>query len=257
VAIAAATEDLAADFYFSDRYNAGGQFDIVVYDSAGNVANSYAINPAGSTVQDLMTAINTAPELTASITAAGYFNIQADSGYTFAVKPHAGGETSHALAIMGVNSFFSWTENTGQPMSDVTRTIGISDALEANSGLVAAATIDSNNRVAPGNNSVALSIAALRDEVIANLGGTGVSTTMDSFYSSFIARVGVDVQNAEMNETFNDTLLSQYLQKQEAVMGVNLDEEMANILKFQHLYQAAAKIISVCDEMMQALLSVK
>ncbi|HNY65654.1 MAG TPA: flagellar hook-associated protein FlgK [Deltaproteobacteria bacterium] len=257
VVIAAATDDLAADFYFSDRYNAGGQFDIVVYDSAGNVANTYAINPAGSTVQDLITAINAAPELTASITAAGYFNIQADPGYTFAVKPHAGGETSHSLAIMGVNTFFSWAENTVQPMLDITQTIGISDALEANSGLVAAGTIDENNRVAPGNNTVALSVSALRDRVIPNLGGTGVSTTLDSYYSSFIARVGVDVENAVMNETFNDTLLSQYLQKQEGVMGVNLDEEMANILKLQHLYQAAAKIISVCDEMMQSLLSTK
>jgi flagellar hook-associated protein 1 len=254
----AATDRLDSDFYFSNQYNTGGQFDIVVYDASGNVANTYAINPAGPTVQDLMNSINAAPELAATLTADGKFNIQADSGFTFALKPHNGGETSHALAIMGVNSFFSWEEDTTSPsVSDLTQTIGINDALEANSDLIAAGTIDENNMVAPGNNAVALVIAGLRDAVIPNMGGTGVNTSMDSYYSSFIARVGVDVQNADMNTTFNDTLLSQYIQKQESVNGVNLDEEMTDILKFQHLYQAAAKIISVCDEMMQSLLSTK
>jgi len=154
-----------------------------------------------------------------------------------------------------VNTFFSWEEETGQPVGDLTRTLGINAALEGNSSLIAAGSVDENNRIAPGDNTMALAITALRDAVIPNMGGAGVSTTMDSFYSSVVAGVGVDVQNAESNETYNGTLLDQYIQKQESVAGVNLDEEMANILKFQHLYQAAAKIISVCDEMMQTLLS--
>lgn len=252
---ASATDDLASDFYFSDHYNSGGQFDIVVYDPSGNVADTYNISPSGSTVQDLMDAINAAPELTASLTADGTFSIQADAGCTFALKAHDGGETSHALAILGVNTFFSWEEETGQPVRDLTQTLGINAALEGNPSLIVAGSVDENNRIAPGDNTMALAITGLRDAVIRNMGGTGVSITMDSFYSSVVARVGVDVQNAESNEAYNETLLDQYIQKQESVTGVNLDEEMANILKFQHLYQAAAKIISVCDEMMQALLS--
>jgi flagellar hook-associated protein 1 len=252
-----ATDHLGSDFYFSERYNDEASFDIVVFDSSGSVANTYTITPATDTVQSLITSINAAPELTASLTADGYFNIAADAGHTFAVKAHDGEETSHALAIMGVNTFFSWAEDTAHPVVDLTQTLGINDALEENSSLIAAGTLDENNEVAPGDNTVALSITGLRDRVIANLGGTGVDTTMDSYYSSLIAGVGVDVQNAESNAKYNDTLLTQYIQKQEAVTGVSLDEEMTDILKFQHLYQAAAKIISVCDEMMQTLLSAK
>lgn len=254
------TDNLETDFMFSDGYNAGGQFDIVAYDSSGNVSHVYTINPgaANNTVGDLVAEINaeaTGGEIVASVTN-GHFQIQANGTSTFAIKPHDGAESSHALAVMGVNTFFSWTENTADPTTDdITQTLGINSALVADTELIAAGTLDNNNQIAPGSNEVALAISSIQDKVISNLGGLGVNTTLDSYYSSFIARVGVDVQNAEMNEKFNDTLLGQYIQKKESVTGVNLDEEMTDILKNQHLYQATAKLISICDEMMQTLLS--
>lgn len=264
VDISSLTDDLSTDFLFSNSYNTGGQFDIVAYDSSGNVSHTYTINPASSTVGDLITEINTeasagGSEITASLTNGtdGYFRIQANGSYTFAIKPHATSESSHALAVMGVNAFFSWSEDTGQPPHDITQTLSVNSTLKADSELIAAGRLDSNNRVAPGSNDVALAITSLQDKVISNLGGSGVDTTLDAYYSSFIARVGVDVQNAEMNEKFNDTLLGQYIQKKESITGVNLDEEMTDILRNQHLYQAAAKLISICDEMMQTLLSSK
>ncbi len=266
VDITASTDDLSTDFLFSDRYNAGGQFDIVVYNSSGEVANTYTINPGANTVGALMAEINAEStagggELAVSLTGggSGHFQIQADPGYTFAIKPTAAG-SSNALAIMGVNSFFTWAEESGLPttdLDDITQSLGLNSALEANSQLIAAGYLDSNNMVAPGNNNVALAIASIQDEVIPDLGGTGVNTTIDSYYSSFIARIGVDVENAELNEKFNDSLLNQYIQRKEGITGINLDEEMAEILKFQRLYQSAAKLISVCDEMMQSLLSIK
>lgn len=266
VRITAPADDLSTDFLFSDRYNAGGLFDIVVYNSSGAVANTYTINPGGNTVAALMARINAESaagggELTASLTGggSGYFQIQAGAGNTFVIKPNAAG-SSNTLAIMGVNSFFTWAEESGLPttdLEDITQTLGLNSALKANSQLIAAAHLDSNNSVASGNNEVALAIASIQDKVIPGIGGTGISTTIDSYYSSFIARIGVDVENAELNEKFNDSLLNQYIQRKEGITGINLDEEMANILKFQRLYQAAAKLISVCDEMMQSLLSIK
>ncbi|OQC18412.1 MAG: Flagellar hook-associated protein 1 [Deltaproteobacteria bacterium ADurb.Bin072] len=111
--------------------------------------------------------------------------------------------------------------------------------------------------VAPGSNDVARAIFNLQDKVIDDMGGSGTSTTMDAYYSSLVAQVGVDVQNTVNNEKFNDTLLGQYISRKEGISGVNLDHEMAELLKYQHLYQAAAKLISIADEMMQALISIK
>jgi flagellar hook-associated protein 1 FlgK len=257
-----ATDDLSSDFFFSDRYNAGGAFDIVAYDSSGNVVNTYTINPAGSTVGDLITEINTEAaaggnEITASLTADGRFQIQANGTYTFVVKPNATADSSNALAILGTNTYFTWSEQVGQPVNDITQTVDINSIVSDNPELISSGYLDSNNQVAPGENGVANAIAALQDKVITNMGGSNVDTTMDAYYSSLVAQVGVDVQAAEQNEKFYDTLLTQYTQTKESVSGVNLDEEMTNILKYQRLYQASAKLISICDEMMQSLLSIK
>ncbi len=266
VEITAATDGLSTDFLFSDRYNTGGQFDIVVYNSSGTVANTYTINPGADTVAALMAEINAESaagggELTASLTggATGYFQIQSDPGYTFAVKHNDAG-SSNALAVMGVNSFFSWVEESGLPatdLEDITQTLDLNGTLKANPQLIVAGYLDGSDRVAPGNNDVAIAIASIQDKVVTNLGGTGVSTTIDSYYSSFVARIGIDTENAVLNEKFNSSLLDQYIQKKESITGVSLDEEMAEILKYQYLYQSAAKLISICDEMMETLLSIK
>jgi flagellar hook-associated protein 1 FlgK len=248
-------------FLFGDRYTPGGSFDIQEYDASGQVVNTYHISPAGNTVGDLIAEINaeSGGAITASLTggASGALQISATGTNTFAIKPSTTGSSSNALAILGVNTFFSWTEAVGQPVNDITETVGLNAALKANPNLISSGYTDNNGKVAPGANDIARAIANLQDKVIANIGGSGVDTTMDSYYSSLVAQVGVDVQNAANNEKFNNTILTQYTQRKESVSGVSLDEEMSDLLKYQHAYQAAAKLISICDEMMQTLLSVK
>jgi flagellar hook-associated protein 1 FlgK len=256
----ALTDDLGTDFHFSDRFNSGGAFDIVAYDASGNVTNTYTINPAGNTVGDLINEINgtvTGGELTASLDADGHFHLEAAGTYTFVVKPNETTDSSNALSILGVNTFFSWTEDTSQPVDDITQTLTVNSYLESNPELISTGYPDEDNKVASGENEVANAIATLQDKVITNMGGSGVNTTMDAYYSSLVAQVGVDVQNATNNEKFNDTLLAQYSQKLESVSGINLDEEMVNLLKYQHLYQASAKLIAICDELLQSLISMK
>jgi flagellar hook-associated protein 1 FlgK len=263
VQISGTTDDLASDFLYSDRFAPGGEFEIVVYDPSGEVANTYLIDPAGSTVGDLITEINTeaaAGEITASLNADGYFTIDANSGYTFVINHSQDADSSNALAIMGVNTFFSWTEESGMPAADridLTQTLGVSSALKSDSERIAAGYLDSDNRVSPGANDVALAICSTQDQVITDLGGSGRDTTLDAYYSSLIAQVGVDVQNASINERYNEALRDQYIGTKESITGVNLDEEATELLKYQHLWQAAAKLITICDEMMQTLLSIK
>ena len=237
---------LSTDFLFSDRFN-GGEFDIVVYDDTTGVATRNTITlAAGATVDDLIDAVDEGAggpaNMNAEIDADNHVRFYSNAGYSFVVNPNETAESNHALAVLGVNTFFSWTEEVGTASSDLTETLDLNSALEANSSLIAAGYVDSDNAVAPGANDVALGIYSLQDQVITDFGGTGIDTTMDAFYSSFIAGVGVDVQNADLNQKFNDTLLGQYLQRKESINGVNLDEEMAQLLKFQHLYQASATV---------------
>ncbi len=90
VQVSALTDDLSSSFLFSDRYAPGGSFDIQEYDADGQVVNTYHISPAGNTVGDLITEINTesAGAITASLTggASGALRISTAVGTnTFAI----------------------------------------------------------------------------------------------------------------------------------------------------------------------------
>ena len=105
-----------------------------------------------------------------------------------------------------------------------------------------------------GDNRTALAIFGLQDSV---LDMDGTNTTLDAYYSSLVSIVGVHSQNAQMNAQYNETLLTEYTSRKESISGVNLDEEMALLLQFQRAFQAASKLITTADEMLQTLLSMK
>jgi flagellar hook-associated protein 1 FlgK len=69
--------------------------------------------------------------------------------------------------------------------------------------------------------------------------------------------VGADVQNAAFNQSYHKTLADDLARRQDEVAGVNLDEEMTNLIKFQHAYAAAARLITTSDAMIQTLLGMK
>lgn len=239
----------AAGYSFSDKFQAG-DFDIVVYDSDGNAVRSTASLAANATVNDLIGAIGGISNMNAEVDSNNKLHIYADSGYTFAINPNDSSDSNNALSILGVNTFFSWDPDAG----DFTKTMGLNPEVSSDTELIAAGYLDSDNKIAQGDNQVALGIFGLQDKV---LDISGNNTTLDGFYSSFVSEVGVGVQSAQMNEKYNDTLLAQYTQRKESITGINLDEEMATLIKFQHAYQAAAKLISITDEMLETLLSIK
>ena len=67
-------------------------------------------------------------------------------------------------------------------------------------------------------------------------------------------RVGLDEQNALALGSFQETLRQQLEGQQQSVSGVSIDEEMVDILKFQQVYQAAAKVIQYTAEMMDTIM---
>jgi len=247
-------QDIDGNYHyaFGDRFVADGSFDVVVYDSSGTSVGSITVTlSAGSTVNDLIAQIDGVCHMNAGIEApTNSLSLSADTGYTFVVSPSETSDSNNALAILGLNTFFAWDSLS----EDYAGTIDINTDLEADPELIAAGYLDNSGNIAPGDNQVALAIYGLQDRIVEI---NGSSTTLDGYYNSFVAEIGTDVKRAQVNEQYNEALLDQYVQKKESISGVNLDEEMADLLKFQHLYQTAAKLIETIDEMMETLLSMK
>ena len=72
-----------------------------------------------------------------------------------------------------------------------------------------------------------------------------------------VAEVGGDTERADFNYIYQKALSDDLDRRQQEVSGVNLDEEMSDMIKFQHSYTAAAKLITTADQMMQTLLGLK
>lgn len=83
---------------------------------------------------------------------------------------------------------------------------------------------------------------------------TGPNTTNDQ-YAQEIATIGVLSTTAQGQSKNQQVLISQLQQQRQQVSGVSLDEEATHLIQYQHAYQAAAKVISVVDSMLDTLIN--
>ncbi len=247
--------------YFYDRIQ-DGSFTIWVYDSSGNVVNTGGTSitidadTGGTTLSSLRDEINTqlSSYLTASITSDNKLNITANGDYTFAFSD----DTSNILSALGINTFFKGT-GAGN--------IGVNDAIGENKDLIAAGIIESDGTFAKGDNRNAISIAGIQNQEITISQWTcdrtdgdtegSVTSTIEAYYHSLIGSVGIKSSSIKRNVNFNETMVEKISEIRDSISAVSLDEEMTNIIKYQHAYSAAAKLISVSDEMLKDLLDVK
>ena len=110
--------------------------------------------------------------------------------------------------------------------------------------------IAASSDVSTGNNTIALAIAGLKSSQLLN-GGT---TTLNHAYANLVGSIGLDAQKAS-NNLENYQLLSEHIETQrQSVHGVALDEEMVNLIKYQHAYEAAARVVTVVDEMITSII---
>ncbi|MGZ8185109.1 MAG: flagellar hook-associated protein FlgK [Methylobacter sp.] len=115
---------------------------------------------------------------------------------------------------------------------------------------IAAAGTGAPGAPVPGDNSIALSLAGLENTSVL-LGG---KATFSDAYGQLVARVGTVTHAANISRSAQDALFNQAKQTRENLAGVNLDEEAANLIKFQNSYQASAKAIAVASSLFDTLI---
>ncbi|WCL50060.1 flagellar hook-associated protein FlgK [Leptospira sp. GIMC2001] len=81
------------------------------------------------------------------------------------------------------------------------------------------------------------------------------SKTTDDFYNSLISKLGTEASEANQEVATQSDLMVELENMRQSVMGVNLDEEMANMVQFQHSYNAAAKMLQTMNEMLETIIN--
>lgn len=243
---------LAGYKYFDDLATDGGSFDIWIYNSDDTLALPQAVTVNLERVYDLYdvadaieTAITNASTETPSWIDAtvdqNRLKLSPDSSHYFVFA----NDTSNFLQVAGLNTFFRGYNSA---------TIGINDSISNDINLVAAATVTSRGEIYKGDNTNALLVAGVPQNEDLSFNGSNSTNSLDGFYNSLVGEIGNRSRTVGRELEFNTMLTNQLNEMRDGTSGVSLDEEMANLIKFQQAYSAAARIISLADEMLATLL---
>jgi flagellar hook-associated protein 1 FlgK len=82
-------------------------------------------------------------------------------------------------------------------------------------------------------------------------------SNLENYYASMVGEIGTTTKAVKENKSFLDDLLRQLNTLKDSISGVSLDEEMANLIKYQQAFTATAKILSTVEDMFDALISAK
>ncbi len=259
---AVTTSASGLDYY--DKIS-GGTFEVWVYDSTDTLVNgggtTVTVTAGVTTLNDIATAITALdPDISASVNVDGKLAITTANGHTFAFSD----DTSNVLAALGINTFFTGSTAGG---------MGVNDVIGSDKDYIAAARIDSDatssgyGTFATGDNTNALATVDLQytsmcisewtyDRIKGDTEGT-TAATIEEYYHSLVGSLGIKGSSISRSRAFNEVMVNELNTIRESISSVSLDEEMTQLMQYQHAFAAAAKLITVSDEMLRTLLGVK
>lgn len=217
-----------------------GSFQVMLYNEETGLTETTEIrvdlNGEGddTTLEDLVDQLDAIDGISASITSTRQLEISSDSPdqqIGFAE------DTSGILAALGFNTFFTGTDALS---------IGVSEAVQDDPALFAA----SQSGIGADTENAVL-LADLADQEIDSANGKSIRDLYDTMANDVAQGSAMAQSEAEGNRVFQQTLYSQKL----AVSGVSIDEEVVKMISYQQSYNAAARVITVLNEMLDTLLA--
>lgn len=104
----------------------------------------------------------------------------------------------------------------------------------------------------PSDNEIALELANFRSKVF-TIGSR--NCTIDDYYGSLVAKIGVDSQGASRMADSQLFMVSQLNERRQMTSGVSLDEEMTKMIQYLHGYNAASRVVTTIDEMLDTIIN--
>lgn len=261
------TLELTGDIALQNAYDniEDGTFDVIIYNNAGEEVARKSITVKNTTsmtddtfAESIVTQFNTSVDDNADNNALNdvddYFTATFmnngtltfaptthNRGYTIALEDHG---TNFPGAI-GMSQFL--TGSNGADISVATKYIKDPSSMQGYS----APTL--------GNNKVANAMVQLQYDTLRFYAKNGkvVEESIEGFYSALTTNMASNASAAASSLDTNESLYTTIETQFQSISGVNQDEELANLIKFQSSYTAAAKIITTIDEMLDTLLGLK
>ena len=244
-------------------------------DSAGSIGTNAQIKnkdyiAAGKIINNVGLAVPAATNTsTGSITTSGPYTDTANATYTIGIIDDVG------------TIKFRWKKDDGAWSANINITIGSPQTINAGVTLTfnpgtyvdtdtftidVTALSDTSETIAVGDNTNALAITDLQNDsrdieqwAISRGGSTAnsssnVAARVEAYYHAMVGSIGIISASTSRGRAFNEVMVNKLSEIRDSISAVSIDEEMTNLIKFQNAYAAAAKLITISDEMLDTLL---
>ncbi|MDR2398592.1 MAG: flagellar hook-associated protein FlgK [Spirochaetaceae bacterium] len=137
------------------------------------------------------------------------------------------------------------------PVAHPSGWIEVNPALVKEPASVAAGLGENGKAAQPGNGDAALAIAAIRNTQVM----VGQLGTFDDYFADAVGRIGLLGEQSNRALETQNLVMKQLKDMRESVSGVNMDEELSNMIKYQHGYAAAARFITTMNSLLDTLIN--
>jgi len=242
---------------------AGGQAQFVLRGTNGAILTTFNYSVSGSTVGNLISSLNTAAGgyATFALDSAGVMVMTPASAYAGARLELVNDTTTRGATGVSMSAFFGMGTAMRQKQA---LSLAVRSDIAANASRLALAKLELTGASVPGNvvlgagnNRGALGLAGAAD-VLHGFGASGGLSSSSQSLNNYIAQISglqADLASFAEEERLNRLSIQDEISaRRDSVEGVNLDEELANMMMFQQAYNASARMMSVAREMFQTLL---
>lgn len=150
-----------------------------------------------------------------------------------------------------VNLLAGGVQHAVAPVAHPSGWIELNPAVKSDVSTVAAGTAEQDGTLFPGENSVAAAIARIRNTAVM----VGSTRTFDDYFADAVTEIGLKGEQAKLSLETQNAVLKELKDMRDSVSGVNIDEELADIIKFQHGYNAAARFIATVNDMLDTVIN--
>lgn len=145
--------------------------------------------------------------------------------------------------------------NPGGAYTNFFDAAGTTAATIALDGTLTQDNIRTSTTADPGANDIALAVTGLATTLFSTGSGAQFNGTFGSYYRGIVANIGNATSNAQGLLEDQTTLSNAISARRDSVSGVSLDEEMADLTKYQRAYEASARMMRAIDEMLDTIVN--
>jgi flagellar hook-associated protein 1 FlgK len=245
-------EQLAGKLNFDTTEAADGQIQVTAKD--GSNANVVMVN--ASTVVGPLTFTGTVFQAGATPTTLALTGGRLQGALTArngAVKDLRDNLTALASQLVtSVNGAYNPLNTTGENFFNSSGSTAGTIALD---GALTATNLKASNGGAASDNTIALSVAGLVSTVWSTGAGADIDGTFGNFLSNSVGQIGQALATTNTKITNQSTVENLVRSQRDSISGVSLDEEMADLVKYQRAFQASSRVFSTVDQLLDLVVN--